>query len=268
MSALLKALSVIAAIYLAVAAAVTLFQRSLQYFPDATAMDPARAGFPEAERIGIRTADGETLVAWWRAPKGETDPVYLYLHGNGGNLMLRGERLAFLAGDGAGVLALSWRGYGGSTGQPTEAGLRADADAAFAWLTARVPVRRIVLFGESLGTAMAVRLAAREEVGALVLDSPCSSALDIARSQYFWLPVRLLMFDQFRSAGDAPAVRAPVLAVHCRRDPVIPLAYAEALVRAFGRPVDFFIVEQSCHVPTLAVWRTLPGAFARKALAR
>jgi hypothetical protein len=264
---LLKFLTTAAVIYALAAGAMTVFQRSFQYFPDTSAMDPARAGFAGAESIAIKTADGETLVAWWKPPADDKAAAYLYFHGNGGNLMLRGERFALLARDGSGVLALSWRGYGGSTGRPTEPGLHLDASAAFAWLQQRVAPKRIVLFGESLGSAPAIRLAADREVGALILDSPFSSALDIARSHYFWLPVRLLMQDQFLAIEDAPAVRAPVLAVHCRTDPVIPLRFAEALVAAIPAKPALHVIERNCHVPPLTQWPRQPGEFVRKALA-
>ena len=122
-----------------------------------------------------------------------------------------------------------YRGYGGSTGTPTEAGLINDARAAYAFAAERYPASRIVLWGESLGTGVAVALAAEKPIGRLILDAPYTSALDIARANYPFLPVRLLMKDQFRSDERIAQVKAPVLILHGEADHIIPIAYGERL---------------------------------------
>src|ERR1700749_231429 len=106
-------------------------QRSLQYHPDKNRVSPAMAGLPSAEETELKTADGETVIVWHVPPQGDK-PVVLYFHGNGGSLASRANRFKSFTADGTGLVALSYRGYGGSTGSPTEAGLIADADAAYA----------------------------------------------------------------------------------------------------------------------------------------
>jgi hypothetical protein len=266
MSALLKPLATIAGIYLLVLLAMAVLQRRLQYFPDTSPALPDRAGLVGAEVLSLATPDGESLRAWWKPPRDDQAPVFLYLHGNADNLEARGARFAHMTRDGAGILALSWRGYGGSTGSPSEAGLHLDAAAAFAWLQSRIAPRRIVLFGESLGSAMALRLAADRQAAALVLDSPYSAAVDVAAGAYWWLPVRLLMLDQLRAIDDAPMVRIPVLAVHCRADPVIPLAVAERLLQAIPAKPRLHIIESACHVPSLDAWPADLRRFAADAV--
>ena len=108
-------------------------------------------------------------------------PVFLYFHGNGGSLRWRDERFHALIADGSGLVALSYRGYGGSSGRPTETGLLADAAAAYAFAIARYGTERIVLWGKSLGSALAVALAAEKPVGNLVLEAPFTSVADVAR---------------------------------------------------------------------------------------
>jgi hypothetical protein len=242
-----RILLVAAAIYAGIGAMMFALQRSLLYFPDPTPMDPARAGLPQAASETVATADGERIVLWWVAPRDATKPVYLYLHGNGANMMVRGQRFARLISDGAGLMAVSWRGYGGSSGSPTEAGLTLDAEAAYAALAGRVPPARIVVFGESLGTAVATRVAAERPVAALVLDSAFTSAVDIGARAYPFLPVRQLMLDRFEAELAAPRVRAPVFQTHCRGDPVTPLDLAERQHALFAGRKRFVGLEGRCH---------------------
>ena len=144
------------------------------------------------------------------SPPQEGKPVHLYFHGNGGSLRHRLERFRALTADGSGLVALSYRGYGGSSGHPTEDGLITDADTAYDFATARYPPERIVLWGESLGTGVAVALAADKPVGRVILQSPFTSTADIAAARYWYVPVRLLMKDQFRSDLRIAKVTAPV----------------------------------------------------------
>src|SRR6516164_458059 len=122
--------------YAALVALVYVGQRALQYFPERHRTPPAAAGLPEAEEVVLTTADGERVIVWHVPPR-EEKPVLLYFHGNGGSLAWRVERLRALTADGTGLVALSYRGYGGSTGRPTETGMITDAIAAYDFAAAR-----------------------------------------------------------------------------------------------------------------------------------
>jgi uncharacterized protein len=217
-----------AAFYLLLAAIMFFAQRSLMYFPDRARIAPAAAGFPAAEEVVLDTADGEHVIAWHVPPR-DGKPVVLYFHGNGGSLALRADRFRKIIATGAGLVALSYRGYGGSTGTPTEAGLIADARAAYAYAAARYP-GRIAVWGESLGTGVAVALASEAPVTHVVLEAPYSSTVDVAADLYRFLPVRLLMKDQFRSDQRIKRVTAPLLILHGEADDIIPIRYAERLL--------------------------------------
>jgi fermentation-respiration switch protein FrsA (DUF1100 family) len=128
-------------------------QRALMYFPESVRTMPAAAGLPQAQELTLDTADGETIIVWHVPPRGGS-PVVIYFHGNGGALRMRVDRFARLVGHGIGLLAVSYRGYGGSTGFPTEAGLIEDARTAYAFANERYP-GRIVPWGESLGSGVA-----------------------------------------------------------------------------------------------------------------
>ena len=244
-------LAVLALGYLAICAYMFAVQRSLLFIPDVRDVAGDVDRLPGAEAITLATSDGETLNAWWKPPRTPDLPVYLYLHGNGANLSRRAGRFQRMTDDGSGLLAVSWRGYGGSSGSPSEAGLRRDADAAYAWLAARTAPDRIVLFGESLGTGLAIGLAAQRQAALLVLDSPYASIVDLGRMRFPFLPVSLLSRDPFRSIDMAPAVRIPVIAQHCTRDWVIPLTESQRLMAAFPGKPDLTVIEGRCHVPDI-----------------
>jgi fermentation-respiration switch protein FrsA (DUF1100 family) len=235
-----------AAIYVILVAAMYLAQRSLMYFPETLRTAPAQSGLPEAEEVTLDTADGERVIAWHIAPRGD-QPVILYFHGNGGALRNRAERYRALTQDGTGLLALSYRGYGGSSGRPTETGLINDALAAYDFARARYDAARIALWGESLGSGVAVALAAEHPVSRVILESPFTSAADVGAARYWFVPVRLLMKDQFRSDLRVGKITAPVLVIHGERDRVVPIALGERLYALINTPKYFMRLSDAGH---------------------
>jgi fermentation-respiration switch protein FrsA (DUF1100 family) len=222
------------------------FQRALMYFPDATHTLPASAGLPQADEVLLTSDDGEKLIAWYVAPRA-TKPVVLYFQGNAGASNLRAERFSWLTADGTGLLALSYRGYGGSTGKPSEDGLMRDARAAYDFAAARYPAKRIVLWGESLGTAVAIALAAERAVAGVILDAPFTSAADIGAAAYPFAPVRWLIKDTFRSDQRIARVSAPLLLLHGERDSIIPIAFGERLFALAREPKRMVRFPQGNH---------------------
>jgi len=221
-------------------------QRSLQYFPERRRTAPRAVDLPEAEEVVLDTADGERVIVWHVQPR-QGRPVFLYFHGNGGSLRWRDERFRALIDDGSGLVALSYRGYGGSSGRPTERGLIEDAAAAYAFATARYPAERIVLWGESLGSALALAVAAEKPVGRLVLEAPFTSAVDVGAKHYWFVPVRLFMKDQFRSDLRAGKVTAPVLVVHGENDTTVPVTLGERLYGLIRAPKRFVRIAGAGH---------------------
>jgi uncharacterized protein len=210
-------------------------QRSLMYFPETVRTSPAAAGLPQVEEITLTTADGEHLVAW-HAPPRDNKPVVLYLHGNGGSLRYRAERFEKLIDAGIGLVAVEYRGYGGSTGSPSERGLIADGEAAYAFAAAHYQASRIVVWGESLGTGVAVALAAEKPVGRVILEAPFTSAEEVAARRYWFMPVRLLMSDQFRSDARIGKVTAPLLILHGVKDQTVPFAMGQRMFALANQP--------------------------------
>lgn len=233
--------------YGAVVAAAYVAQRRLLYFPDTRVIDPAATRVPDMAAHWLEAADGTRVVAWYKAaPEGR--PTIVMFHGNAGNLAHRDLKARFFLDRGYGVLMAGYRGYGGSEGRPDEAGLIADGRAAMAFLDQQgIPGERLVLFAESLGTGIAVRIAAERAVAALVLEAPYSSITDVAARAYPYLPVRSLIKDRFASIEHIGRVTAPLLVVHGARDRVIPPDIGRRLFDAANQPKQAVLIDGAGH---------------------
>src|SRR5229473_5120926 len=199
---------------------------------------PEAAGFPEAEEHVLSTADGEKVIIW-HVPAQPGHAVVIYFPGNGDFLAGNVGRFRAIAADGTGLVALSYRGYAGSSGQPSERGLLQDAAAAYAFTAARYTPDRIVLWGFSLGTGAAVAVAAEQPVGKLILEAPYTSMADVAGPLLRIAPVRWLIRDQFRSDQRIAGVSAPLLIMHGARDATIPIGFGERLFALAHEPKQF-----------------------------
>jgi uncharacterized protein len=238
----------IGALYLLSLAAVATFQRSLLYLPRTGPMSPSEAGFAKAQEAEVVTEDGNKLVAWY-VPAAIGKRVLLYFHGNAGSLIERVPRFAALTADGNGLLAISYRGYFGSTGSPTETGLHLDAEAAYRKARSLgYDADRIVVIGESLGTGVAVALAARKSVAAVILDSPFTSTVDIAAARFWMLPVRYLMWDRFMSSQSIGKIHVPILMAHGTGDTIVPFRFGSELFAAANEPKRFIEVPNAGHL--------------------
>ncbi len=225
--------------YVAVCAGMYTMQRSLVFPKLADHVTAAEAGFPEAQEVALQTSDGERLIAWFVAPKPDK-PLFIYFHGNGDTLNWRVNRDRSLIADGSGLLAVSYRGYEGSTGSPSEDGMHLDAAAAYAFAAEHhIAPDRIVLWGHSLGTGVAVWLAAERKIKALVLEAPYTSVADVAAMNYPLLPVRWLLKDQFHSDWLIDKVTAPVLVFHGDKDDTIPISFGQRLYSLVKSPKCF-----------------------------
>jgi len=222
-------------------------QRRLIYFPSTERIEPATLGLVGVSEQVLQTPDGHRLVSWWgRARPG--DPTILYFHGNGGGLAERAERIRTYHSRGIGMLMMSYRGYSGSTGTPSEWANVADAKLAYDWLiTAGVAPADIVLYGESLGSGIATQLAAEKTVGGLILDAPYTSIVDLGAARYPFLPVRLLMLDRYETMRHIARVRAPILLLHGERDRVVPVEMGRAVFKAAPEPKQIATFPQAGH---------------------
>jgi fermentation-respiration switch protein FrsA (DUF1100 family) len=230
---------VVALVYLGGVALLYVNQRAMLFpIPPVGRTAPDAAGLPQADEHVLTTADGEKVIVW-HVPARPGRPVVLFFHGNGDFLAGRVRRFKAITSDGTGLVALSFRGYAGSTGSPSEQGLLQDAAAAYAFTTARYAADRIVVWGFSLGTGVAVAVASEHPIGKLILEAPYTSTVDVAASLFPFLPIRLLMRDPFYSDERIARVTVPLLVMHGENDPAIPIRFGERLFGMANEPKRF-----------------------------
>jgi fermentation-respiration switch protein FrsA (DUF1100 family) len=217
---------------------------SLIYRPHAEETAP---NFPGVEAVRVATEDGESLVAWWRPPPSEGARVFLFFDGDGGRPHIWGGRWRRIVEGGAGFLAVYYRGYSGSTGRPSEQGLHLDARAGYGWLSARgYEPSDIIIHGFSLGSGVAVALAAERPARALILEAPFTGVDDVAAAHYSPL-ASFFLSDRYPSRDRIAAVRMPVLIAHGDADTVVPFVQGQRLYALANEPKTFVAMPGSNH---------------------
>jgi uncharacterized protein len=214
-------------------------QRQLLYLPFGQLAQPHERGLPHVVASTLPTTGGAHVATWYGAAK-PGKPTILYFHGQGGVLSHYAFAFRRFAAEGWGLMAVTYRGYAGSTGSPSEAANVADAVTAYDALRAKgVAASDIVVYGFSLGTGVAAQLAAQRLVAAVVLEAPYSSVTDIAAERFWYLPVRWALSDTYDTVAHIQKVRAPVLILHGALDAVIPVKFSRRLADATPGPKRF-----------------------------
>ncbi len=223
------------------------FQRSFIYFPDPQRTLPADADLPDVVEKTIATPDGETIIAWYgKAQPGQ--PTLLYFHGNGGALETRRERIRKYMNRGRGMFMMSYRGYSGSTGKPSEVANVADAKLAYeALLKEGVKSQDIIIYGESLGSGVAVQVALEKEAQGLILDSPYTSIADRGAEIYWWLPVQYMMTDKYESRSYIGQLKLPLFILHGELDDVVPVEMGRKLFELANEPKEIVTLKDAGH---------------------
>jgi len=248
MTILSRLLAIGATLYLFAGALLFLFQRSLLYpVPDTRRITPEAAQFGEASEVVLDTADGEKVIVW-HVPAKPGKPVLLYFPGNGDVLARLVPRLRDMIRHGNGLIALSFRGYAGSSGSPSESGLLEDGLATCNFALRQYGAERIVLWGYSLGTGVAVALAAQHHVHALILEAPYTSVAEAAGRLFPLVPARRLILDKFRSDQRITAITSPLLIMHGEKDKVVPFELGRRLFDSAPAPKRFVAFPEASHV--------------------
>lgn len=235
-------------LYIGLAVALYAAQRAILFPRTVAAPDPTLAEALGMRSVTIPGGDGLALRHWYR-PSVPGKATVVAFHGNAGTIAERADKLRPLMAAGFGLLLVEYRGYGGNPGRPDEASLLADARAAIAWVAQHgVPPSRTALYGESLGTAVAVAMAAERPVGAVVLDAPFTSVAELAQAHYWFVPAKWLVRDPFDSAARIGSVRAPKLFLHGERDTVVPPRFGQRLYASAPEPKQRWIAPDGRHV--------------------
>ena len=236
-------LFILAAVYVGTAVFLYVFQARLVYFPSgAIERTPGDVGLAYRD-ADIVTKDGVKLHGWY-VPVSNARGTILVCHGNAGNISHRIETILIFNRLGLNTLIFDYRGYGLSEGNPTEPGTYADAEAALAWIEEHcgVPPGEVVVFGRSLGGAVAACLASKSQPKALILESTFTSAPDMARQLYPWIPIRLLSRFYYDTLAKVREIHCPLLVVHSPDDDLIPFSHGRALFEAAPEPKEFFTI--------------------------
>ena len=241
--------TVILSVYVAVLILLFVLQRQLLFPAGVEPPSLERAGLVGLmEPVKIVTADGLTLLSWYHRPPTADAPLVVLFHGNGGTIEIRAAKAKAYIDAGFGVLLVEYRGYGGNSGSPSEAGLYADGRAALAFAAAQgVASNRWILIGESLGTGVAVQMAVEHHVSALVLEAPYTSVPDVAQSDFPWFPVWWLVRDRFDSADKIARIGVPLFVLHGERDEVIPVRFGRVLFAAATQPKQALWLPNAGH---------------------
>jgi len=275
-----------AIVFAGVLMAAHTLQRKMIYFPDRERVAPEAMGLMGVQEVELLRPGNVRLVAWY-TPARTGKPTLLYFHGNGGNLAVRADRIAAYQAQGIGVFMMSYRGYSGSDGVPSETLNVADALAAFDHLVGLgVPRADVVLYGESLGSGVAVQAAAtiaansgsgtsggrtgaQGILGGVILDAPYTSIADVGAAAYPFLPVHLLIRDRYDTMAVIGQVTAPLLILHGEQDEVIPVKMGAEVFAAANKPKKLVTFPQAGHSDhhvygafeaALAWLEALPGA--------
>lgn len=225
------------------------FQRDMIYHPGKDRIDPADAGVPEMVQVPIRTHDGFMVTGWYAPPRDRFQPTLVLFHGNAGTVANRAHKARAFMDAGFGVLLAGYRGYGGNPGSPSEEGLYADARAALGWLISRgVPEGQIVVYGESLGTGVAVQMGTEHpNLVAVVLEAPYTRLPDLA--PIYVLPglAEMIMQDRFDNRAKIGQVKAPLLILHGQHDGVVPVAMGRELKERARMGVEAHFIAAAGH---------------------
>lgn len=221
--------------------------RRMLYPIDPTHVAPEAAGLRDVEEIRIAAPDGASVLGWYGAAR-PRQPTLLYFHGNGGALIDRKPRIERFMAEGWGILVMTYRGYGGSTGSPSERAIVADGLRAHDWLTASgVPARQIVLYGESLGSGVAAQVALQRPAAGLVLDAPFTSIPDVARRRFKLIPLKWIPIDRYYTRRIIGEIGMPLLILHGALDTVVPVAMGRELFALAREPKTLAVLPRGGH---------------------
>jgi fermentation-respiration switch protein FrsA (DUF1100 family) len=246
---MITAFAITIAAYGGVVTYMWLFQRKFLFRAHRDPVHPRDFGLPEMRTVELAAADGLKLRAWYRPAATADAPVVLYFHGNDAHLGTRSEKIRPYLDAGYGVLLMSYRGYGGNPGQPSEEGLYHDARAAVGFLAQQaIEPENIVYYGESLGSGVAVQLALEISPAAMILEAPYTDIRSVGQRRYPFLPVRLLMRDRFDNLSKIADIVSPVLVIHGEKDRTTPVHHGRTIHDAAPEPKEARFYADAAHL--------------------
>ena len=243
----IKSFFLLILIYVVITVIVYFYQRKLLYHP----FSPQITGeglVHNFETINFKTSDNFVLKGWFHL-KNSNKKTILFLHGNAGNLDNRIDKLNFLGNMDINFLIISWRGYSGNPGNPSETGLYKDALGGIEWLNKKgISNDRIILYGESLGTAITTEVAQNENFAGIILEAPFTSMVDMGQKIYPIFPVKFLLKDKYESKNKIKNIKSPILVLHGRKDKIVPFYMGEKIFEMANSPKFKYFTDLDDHM--------------------
>jgi hypothetical protein len=236
------------AVYLVITLSLYFFQRNLLYYPSENNYSGDRLTVP-IEKVKIKTQDNIELLSWYHKKNVSDYKTILFLHGNAGSLEDRIYKLNFLGNLDVNFLIIAWRGYSGSSGKPSEFGLYQDAKSALNWLNSKgITDDKIVLYGESLGTSVAIEVGQNRNFAGIILEAPFTSMIDIGKKHYPFFPVKLLLKDKYVSKNKIKNIKSPVLVMHGKEDKIVPFYMGKKIYDLANQPKFKYFPDDDDHM--------------------
>jgi hypothetical protein len=235
-------------VYLIVTLGLYIFQRKLLYYPNFNSHIKGDGLSHSFENINIKTKDNINLKGWFhlKDPKKKT---ILFFHGNAGTLDNRIYKLNFLGNLDVNFLIIAWRGYSGSSGKPSEFGLYQDAKSALNWLNSKgITEDKIILYGESLGTSVAIEVGQNKDFAGVILETPFTSMVDVGKTKYPFFPVSLLLKDKYESDKKIKNIKSPILIMHGEVDKIVPFWMGEKIYQLANEPKYSYFTKYDDHM--------------------
>jgi len=241
-------LLILVSIYFFILISTYIFQRSLLYHPKENNYFGDTLAV-EIEKVKINTQDGIELLSWYHNKNLNSYKTILFLHGNAGSLENRIHKINHFKEMNVNFLLISWRGFNGNKGKPTEKGLYEDAKSAVAWLKSKgVNENNIIIYGESLGTGVATEIAQNKNFAGIILESPFTSMVDAGKNKYPYLPVRLLLKDKYESNKKIKNIKSPILIMHGKVDNLVPFDMGKKMYELANEPKYYYFSEYDDHM--------------------
>jgi len=227
---------------------IYVFQRNLLYHPTINNYHGHKLTVA-VEKLKIKTEDNIELLVWYHNKKFSDNKTVLFLHGNAGSLENRIEKINHIVDMKVNFLIVAWRGFNGNEGKPTEEGLYEDARSAIRWLGSKgVSEKNIIIYGESLGTGVAVEVAQNKNFAGIILESPFTSMVDAGKNIYPFLPVKLLLKDKYESNKKIKNIKSPILVMHGEVDNIVPFRMGKKMYELANEPKYFYFSKYDDHM--------------------
>ena len=235
-------------IYLIILSLTYIFQRNLLYHPSENNYSGDKISV-SVQKIKIKTQDELELLSWYHKKNSKDYKTILFLHGNAGSLENRIHKINHFKNMNVNFLLLSWRGFSGNNGKPTEKGLYEDARSAVRWLASiGVAEKDIIIYGESLGTGVAIEIAQNKKFAGIILESPFTSMIAAGKDKYPYLPVKFLLKDKFESDKKIKNIKSPILIMHGKVDKLVPFHMGKKIYELANEPKYFYFSDYDNHM--------------------